>query len=114
MKNRFFFALLTGVILFVGLVVGSFFIERLLILWLAILVLNYQKLKNHFISMLLTLEILSITILILSGVFISLYFITSLIFVLIALRVGEAVLGLAILVKLVRWNSKELLSHSLG
>lgn len=38
----------------------------------------------------------------------------SLIFILITLRVGEAVLGLAILVKLIRWSSSEFILRGLN
>ena len=57
---------------------------------------------NNFISILLILEILSLTNLLARRFYASVINISTVIFVVITLRVGEAVLGLATLVKLVR------------
>lgn len=82
--------------------------------WLTLLVYLLTKIKNHFITLLLILEILS-----LSSIFIIRLISQSinsirLIFILITLRVGEAVLGLAILVKLVRWSSTEFMIRGIN
>ena len=95
------------------LIFREYFLQNLLIFWVVILALNYQKFKGHFILLLLILEILSLNILIITSLYVYFNGASLLIFLLITLSVGEAVLGLAILVKLIRWNSKELLIKSL-
>jgi len=60
------------------------------------------KNKNHFISLLLILEIFSLRRILIVRFISQLANSSIIIFVLITLRVGEAVLGLAILVKLIR------------
>jgi NADH:ubiquinone oxidoreductase subunit K len=60
------------------------------------------KNKNHFISLLLILEIFSLRRIFIVRFISQLANSSIIIFVLITLRVGEAVLGLAILVKLIR------------
>jgi NADH:ubiquinone oxidoreductase subunit K len=86
-----------------------FLIETLLLSWIIVLTIRYGNNKNNFISILLILELLSLTRLFIRSIFISLNGVSTIMFVLITLRVGEAVLGLAILVKLIRWNSTEFL-----
>lgn len=84
------------------------------IFWVIILVYLITKNKNHFISLLLILEIISLRRIYIIR-FLSHY--TSsirMMFILITLRVGEAVLGLAILVKLVRWSSREFIMVGLN
>jgi NADH:ubiquinone oxidoreductase subunit K len=88
--------------------------ERLVVVWLGILLTRFSKIKNHFISLLLILEILSLGRLAVSRFFVKTAGTLNLIFVLISLRVGEAVLGLAILVKLIRFNSRELVLTGLS
>jgi NADH:ubiquinone oxidoreductase subunit K len=61
-----------------------------------------RKIKNHFINLLLILEILSLRRIFMIRNLSQIINSTRLIFILMTLRVGEAVLGLAILVKLVR------------
>jgi len=58
--------------------------------------------NNHFITLLLILEILSLTRIFMVSILSQNINSVRLIFILMTLRVGEAVLGLAILVKLVR------------
>jgi|688.fasta_scaffold895046_1 hypothetical protein len=79
-----------------------FLIETLLLSWIIVLTIRYGNNKNNFISILLILELLSLTRLFIRSIFISLNGVSTIMFVLITLRVGEAVLGLAILVKLIR------------
>lgn len=86
-----------------------FLIETLLWSWITVLTIGYRKNKNNFISILLILELLSLTRLFIRSIFINLSGVSTIMFILITLRVGEAVLGLAILVKLIRWNSTEFL-----
>lgn len=64
--------------------------------------------------MLLTLEVLSLIALFMRRIYVIINGILVIIFILITLRVGEAVLGLAILVKLARWNSTEFLLSGLN
>jgi NADH:ubiquinone oxidoreductase subunit K len=82
--------------------------EIITIIWLLILTIRLKKFNNHFMSLLLILEMLS-----LNSLFVRRFFVKStgavvIIFVLITIRVGEAVLGLSILVKFTRQNSREL------
>jgi len=84
-------------------------IESSIIFWSLILIFSYRKMKNHFISVLLILEILSLLAFLIRGLYLNFSKVLTLIFILITLRVGEAVLGLAILVKLTRANSNELI-----
>lgn len=88
--------------------------EVAFILWALILIIRFANKKNHFISILLILEIFSILNILIIRVVIRSISIVRIIFILMAFRVGEAVLGLAILVKLVRCNYSELLSSSLN
>ena len=67
-----------------------------------------------FISLLIVLEIFSLRRIIIIGTFLSSSYSLRLIFILITLRVGEAVLGLAILVKLIRWSSSEFIIRGLN
>ena len=109
--------------LFVSLILGFivifsalqyFIIESILWLWLVILTIGYRKNKNNFISMLLVLEILSLTSLFARALYVIINGVTTIMFVVITLSVGEAVLGLATLVKLFRWNSSEFLLRGLN
>ena len=84
------------------LIFREYFLQNLLIFWVVILALNHQKFKGHFILLLLILEILSLNILIITSLYVYFNGASLLIFLLITLSVGEAVLGLAILVKLIR------------
>jgi hypothetical protein len=88
--------------------------ERLIVVWLVTLIFRFRKVQNHFISLLLILEMLSLTRLVVRRFFVRTVGILNLIFILISLRVGEAVLGLAILVKLIRFNSRELVLAGLS
>ena len=83
-------------------------------LWLIVLTIRFRKVSNHFISLLLILEILSLRSLTIGGFYIGAVRVLNLVFVLMSLSVGEAVLGLAILVKLVRYNSSELVFTGLS
>lgn len=76
--------------------------SRYVFFWVVVLILILIKSKNHFISILLVLEILSLRRIIVIGRFVRINNSVRLLFLLITLRVGEAVLGLAILVKLIR------------
>lgn len=64
--------------------------------------------------MLLILEIFSMATLLARRFYALIINISTVMFVLITLGVGEAVLGLATLVKLVRWNSREFLLGGLA
>ena len=85
-----------------ALIFREYFLQNLLIFWVIILTVNYQKLKGHFILLLLVLEILSLNILIITSLYVYFNGASLLIFLLITLSVVEAVLGLAVLVKLIR------------
>ena len=100
MKNNYLLPL--TFIFFMALIFREYFLQNLLIFWVIILAVNYQKLKGHFILLLLVLEILSLNILIITSLYVYFNGASLLIFLLITLSVGEAVLGLAILVKLIR------------
>lgn len=101
-------------ILVVFIILQRFFFESLLWIWAGVLVNIYSNNKNHFISLLLVLEILSLVRIFLRSIYIKFAGIIRLVFILMTLRVGEAVLGLALLVKLARWNSIELLTTGIN
>lgn len=83
-------------------------IGGLAFLWLLILLTSFNKMSNHLISLLMTLEIFSLVGLLVASGLSKLNGSLGFIFVLMTLRVGEGVLGLAILVKFVRENNSEL------
>ena len=83
-------------------ILQEFSINFFVFMWIVILMLVVINKKNHFISLLLVLEMLSLRRIIMIGTLRRTSGSLSLIFILMTLRVGEAVLGLAILVKLIR------------
>lgn len=93
---------------------SNFSLSSLIIIWITILIYLIRKIKNHFINLLLILEILSLRRIFMIRNLSQVINSTRLIFILITLRVGEAVLGLAILVKLVRWSSTEFIITGLN
>ena len=96
------------------LVFQNFALSTVIVFWIIILVYIITRKKNHFISLLLVLEILSLTRIFIISIILQHINSIGLIFILITLRVGEAVLGLAILVKLVRWSSTEFILSGLN
>lgn len=83
------------------------------VIWVVTLMLSFKNLINHFISLLLILEMFSLL-----GLLISLSILVRrgslrLIFILIRLSVGEGVLGLALLVKFVRSTSLDQVETSI-
>jgi NADH:ubiquinone oxidoreductase subunit K len=82
-------------------------VKRLTFLWIVILLVAFKKLSNHFIALLMTLEIFSLLRILVASRLGKLTNSVRLIFILIRLRVGEAVLGLALLVKFARETSSE-------
>lgn len=109
--------ILTFIVILISLVLlinKNFSLNRLIIIWLSILLFLMRKGKNHFITLLLILEIISITRIFIIRLLSQNINSVILIFILITLRVGEAVLGLAILVKLVRWASTEFIIRGLN
>lgn len=92
----------------------NFSFVRMVVIWVTILIYLMRKAKNHFITLLLILEILSLTRIFMIRLLAQNINSIRLIFILITLRVGEAVLGLAILVKLVRWSSTEFMIRGLN
>lgn len=108
---------LTLILILVSLIFylnNNFSLSRLIIIWSAILIYLIRKIKNHFINLLLILEILSLRRIFMIRTLSQITNSIRLIFILITLRVGEAVLGLAILVKLVRWSSTEFIINGLN
>ena len=77
------------------------------LIWAGILLWTFKKIINKLISLLLTLEMFSLLALLISPQFAALSNSCSLIFIIIRLRVGEGVLGLALLVKFVRDSNVE-------
>jgi NADH:ubiquinone oxidoreductase subunit K len=82
-------------------------VKRLTFLWIVILLVAFKKLSNHFVSLLMTLEIFSLLRMLVASRLTKLTNSVRLIFILIRLRVGEGVLGLALLVKFARETSSE-------
>lgn len=92
----------------------NFSLNSIIVIWIIILIYLIRKIKNHFITILLILEILSLRRIFIISIFAQIRNSVIIIFILITLRVGEAVLGLAILVKLVRWSSTEFMLNGLN
>lgn len=92
----------------------NFSYSMIVILWIFILIYSITKSKNHFITILLILEILSLSSIFIVRILSQHVNSIRIMFILITLRVGEAVLGLAILVKLVRWSSTEFIIRGLN
>ena len=88
-------------------------IKGLVLLWLLILLWSFKRLNNHFISLLITLEIFSLLGLFIASMLRQLNNSLRFLFILMSLRVGEGVLGLALLVKFVRENNSEFVNTSL-
>lgn len=103
--------ILTSLIFYLN---NNFSLSSLIVIWSAILIYLMRKIKNHFINLLLILEILSLRRIFMIRNLSQIINSTRLIFILMTLRVGEAVLGLAILVKLVRWSSTEFIINGLN
>jgi len=102
------------IISLVSILTYNFSLSRLVIIWITILLYLIKKMNNHFITLLLILEILSLTRIFMVSILSQNINSVRLIFILMTLRVGEAVLGLAILVKLVRWSSTEFIIRGLN
>lgn len=86
---------------------GSYMI---FVVWLAVLVGAYLRLKNRFVNLLILIEFVAMIRVVLRRVFVSNYGgALAFVFILMTLRVGEAVLGLSLLVRLVRKGSKDYL-----
>jgi len=111
MKNKSSILILLLLIFFL---LQQFTNNFFIFIWVVILTITLINKKNHFISILLVLEILSLSNLIIIRVISRTSYSLNLIFILITLRVGEAVLGLAILVKLIRWSSSEFIIRGLN
>lgn len=109
-----------SLILIIVLISLTFFLLQkfsfniVIIVWIFILIYSIAKKKNHFITLLLVLEIISLTRIFIIRVVSSYINSIRMLFILITLRVGEAVLGLAILVKLIRWSSTEFILTGLN
>jgi len=114
MKNKALVLILISAGLILKIRIQEFSINSLIFFWGVVLLLILINYKNHFISLLLILEMLSIRSILMIRFFANLTNSISLIFILITLRVGEAVLGLAILVKLIRWSSSEFILRGLN
>lgn len=112
MKNNFIYLIL--IIVNIVLFTQEYSINFFVFIWIILLILVLVNKKNHFISFLLVLEILSLRRIVIIGLFNSTIHSLRLIFILITLRVGEAVLGLAILVKLIRWTYSEFILRGLN
>ena len=82
---------------------------NLLGIWILLLILRYQKIKNHLVSIILILELLSVIRLFAARFYVKLTTSLSIIFILIRMIVGEATLGLAVLISLVRSNTNSLI-----
>jgi len=111
MKNKFLILILISLIYFYTQELSMIFF---VFTWIIILFFILINKKNHFISLLIVLEMLSLRRIILIRTILSASYSLRLIFILITLRVGEAVLGLAILVKLIRWSSSEFIIRGLN
>ena len=82
---------------------------NLLRVWVLLLVFSYQKIKNHLVSMILILELLSVMRLFAARFYVKIRASLNLIFILIRIIVGEATLGLAVLISLVRSSTNSLI-----
>lgn len=115
MKN-FNLRLLTVILIFsfIYFTGEELYFYNLLGIWIILLLLRYQKIKNHLVSMMLILEFLSVIRLFAAGFYVKLTTSMNLIFILISIIVGEATLGLAVLISLVRSNTNSLIIRGLN
>ena len=91
----------------------EFGVLSLRVIWVIILRVAFKNFTNHFISLLMILEIFSLLSLLVSLKILVRRSSLRLIFTLIRLSVGEGVLGLALLVKFVRSTSLDQVETSI-
>jgi hypothetical protein len=112
--NTFRFAGFIAIFIFIYFLGENLYFYNLINVWILLLATRYQKVKNHLISIILILELLAIISLFTARFYVKVTASLNLIFILIRIIVGEATLGLAVIISLVRSNANRLIMRGIN